>query len=421
MKRKLLWTGGILAALLLLPVLAVLTVMLLIDPNRFRGQIESAARERLGIALQLQGDLRWQWWPLLSIDIGNGRIADPAGGTPLVTWQQLSLGAAWAPLLHRQFVADRVEVQGLALNLSRDANGRGNWQALLDEIARRNASPPAQPAAAPSPLQVNSLRLREAQLQFADAANGATWRLQNLDLDTGFRYEGASSAASVDGVQLSATVIGGSFPPSGVPVNFETGSIAYAGQTGTLQMPAWTLDLGNARISGEQSGALGLSPLSGAGTLKVESPSVRELLVTLGITAPPTRDRNVLGKLTLETAWSLAAMKLNLSMLKIVADDTTLTGAAMWPLDQSTSAMLELVGDTVDFDRYLRPDDDPGEPFSLPIEALRAVDLNGSVAFATVNMRGLIVRGARFRLYSDDGEVEASSARGAAGRAGALP
>lgn len=409
-KRAFLWIGGTAAALLLLPVLAVLAVMFLVDPNRFRGQIETVARERFGIALQLQGELAWQWWPLLSIDIGHGRIADPGGGTPIVAWRQLSLGAAWAPLLHRQFVADRIEVQGLTLDLGRDANGRGNWQALLDGIARRNASP-SQPASASSPLQINSLKLRDAQLRFADAATGAMWRIEKLNLDTGLRYDGAGADANIDGVQLSATVMGGSFPAAGVPVKFTTGDVAYAGKAGTLQLPAWTVDLGNAELSGEQMGALQLQPLRGAGTLKVASPSVRELLATLGIGAPPTRDPHVLGKLQIETSWSVAAMQLNLIMLKIIADDTTLTGAAMWPLDRSASAMLELQGDKVEFDRYLRPLDDPGEPFALPVEALRAIDVNGNVAFDTVNMQGLNVRGARFRLYSDHGAVAAGRAR----------
>ncbi len=411
MKRKLWWIGGVLAALLVLLVLAVLAVMFLVDPNRFRGQIESTALQRFGIPLQLAGDLAWQWWPLLSIDIGRGSVGDPAGGAPIVSWQQLSLGAAWRPLLNRQFIADRIEVHGLMLNLARDARGRGNWQALLDEIARRNAAPATQPASPSSPLQANSLKLRDAQLMFVDTASGSMWRVQSLDLDSGGRYDGARSEASANGVQLSAVVVGGSLPAAGVPVKFATGAIAWAGDAGTLQLPAWTLHLGNAEINGEQQGALQLSPLGGAGTLSVSSPSLRELLTTVGIAAPPTRDRGVLGELSMETGWSLAAMKLNLQPLKIVADDTTLSGAVMWPLDQSTSAMLELAGDSVDFDRYLRPEDDPGEPFSLPVETLRAIDVNGTVSFNTVNMQGLNVRGARFRLYSDGGAVSAGRAR----------
>jgi hypothetical protein len=100
--------------------------------------------------------------------------------------------------------------------------------------------------------------------------------------------------------------------------------------------------------------------------------------------------------------WRTDGTKIGLSALNVQLDDTTLQGTVMWPFDAGAQARLELRGDKLNLDRYLRPTDNPGEPFKVPVEALRALRVQGVVTFDEVRGGGVIARGARFRLESDD-------------------
>ena len=64
------WILAITAALVLLAVLTVLAVTLFVDPNRFRGQIESAVTRATGEPFKIVGNLEISWYPWLALRMG---------------------------------------------------------------------------------------------------------------------------------------------------------------------------------------------------------------------------------------------------------------------------------------------------------------------------------------------------------------
>jgi len=404
MKRVHRWllAGGV--VLLALPLLAVLAVILFIDPNRFRGPLESAAHERFGVTLQLRGDLRWQWWPLLTVASDAGQIVDPGGGAPLIDWSRLELGARWSGLRQRQFVVDSIRVSGLGLRLYRAADGRGNWQELVEGVTQRDPTTrDVGAAAATGSIGLRSLIVRSARIDFDDAVNNRRWRASGVDVEAAVTFDRSARSLQLRDLAVDALLGGDELPTAGITVRLAVPQLQYDNLAGSVTAPNWRLLVGALRIDGEQSEPLRLSPLRGAGQLQLRTNSTRALLAALGIAAPPTRDDDVLGALSAELGWRLTAERLDLQPLRVKADDTQFEGLAMWPLDDSAPALLELRADQIDFDRYRRPEDQPGEPFELPVEKLRAVNLEGQVSFDTAQLFGVTLRGARFRLYSDRG------------------
>jgi AsmA protein len=404
MKRVHRWwlAGGI--VLVVLPLLAVLAVMLLIDPNRFRGPLESAARERFGLTLQLRGDLRWQWWPLLTVASDAGQIVDPGSGAPLIDWSRLELGARWSGLRQNQFVIDSIRVTAPGLRLHRAADGRGNWQVLVEGLAQRTPTiRDAGAAAATGSIELRSLIVRSARIDFDDAVNDRRWRATGLNIETAVTFDRSARSLQLRDLTVDAQLGGAELPQAGIAVELAAPQLRYDNLAGSVTAPTWRLQVGTLRIDGKQSEPLQLSPLRGAGQLTLRTESTRALLATLDIEAPPTRDDDLLGALSAELNWQLTAERLDLQPLRIKADDTQFEGLAMWPLDDPAPALLELRGDQIDFDRYLRPEDQPGEPFELPVETLRALDLEGQVSFDTAQLFGVTMRGARFLLHSDRG------------------
>ena len=65
--RVIKWVAGILGGLVLLALLAVLTVTVFVDANRYRGQIESRVTRLTGQPFKITGDLRISWWPWLAV------------------------------------------------------------------------------------------------------------------------------------------------------------------------------------------------------------------------------------------------------------------------------------------------------------------------------------------------------------------
>ena len=61
---------------------------------------------------------------------GGGSIGNPAGfggSTDFARWNTLRLGVELLPLFDREVIVDRIEIDGLELNVQRHADGQGNW------------------------------------------------------------------------------------------------------------------------------------------------------------------------------------------------------------------------------------------------------------------------------------------------------
>lgn len=135
--------------------------------------------------------------------IGNLALAeagnDSAGATPLVKLARLGLQGIAIDLDRRQFVAQKLQLNGLDAALRRAADGQLDLQRLL--AAAPGATPAAAPAAAPAPAPAGSAadpawtariaraELAGSNLAFTDAASGIVLALEGINL----RVEDAST------------------------------------------------------------------------------------------------------------------------------------------------------------------------------------------------------------------------------------
>jgi AsmA protein len=374
------------AAIVTLLVLAIVSVVLWVDPNRFRAPIERAAREKLGVPLRLTGDLHWRLWPLLSIEAGAGSMP------PLLRWTRVRLSAQWRALWQQQLQIDGVTIDGLEVTLQRDRTGHANWQGWMTPVA---------PGGAPASAQIDELELLHGAVHYADDLAGAQWTATELHLNTALVFEPAGRL-TLRKPTLSMQIRGGTLPAAGVPVAFQTLQLVYQLEPALVTVAPLRAQLANATLAVSVSQPLQPGSLAATGSAEIDTRALRSTLAMLGITAPPTSDPAVLGPLHVTSQWRTDATKIELSALNVQLDDTTLQGTVMWPFDADAQARLELGGDKLNLDRYQRPTDNPGEPFKLPVEALRALRVQGVVTFDEVRAGGVIARGARFRLESDD-------------------
>ncbi|CRL59549.1 outer membrane assembly protein AsmA [Proteus penneri] len=100
-------------AILLVVILAGLTALvLLINPNDFRGYLIERVEKQSGYKLTLQDDMRWHVWPKLSIISGKMSLTAPGAEMPLVTADNMRLDVELLPLLSHQLEVKEVMLKG---------------------------------------------------------------------------------------------------------------------------------------------------------------------------------------------------------------------------------------------------------------------------------------------------------------------
>src|SRR5690606_1172068 len=202
---------GKLIGLLLLGLLFVLVALgfaltHFFDPNDYKDQIRALAREKANLELNLKGDIGWSLFPWLGLELHDTTIA--SGDTPdqpIADLQMIGLSVRVLPLLRREVQMSDIRVEGLSLHLIRDKQGRGNWEGLGRASAESEAAKPAETAAeqptpeatgeegktaAPVQLDIDSLTVRNARLDYQDERSGQQFSIEGIELTTGAIREG---------------------------------------------------------------------------------------------------------------------------------------------------------------------------------------------------------------------------------------
>jgi AsmA protein len=198
--------AAVLGAIVALLVIASLVIASFFDPNDYKGVVADAFAARTGRTLAIDQDLRLRFFPWLAVETGgitvggSAAFADAAGATPpFATIERASARVKVLPLLSRQFQVGTVEIDGLTLNLARDAQLRGNWQDLVDAAkgAGGAAAPPAEPGASPArTFALEGVRLRDGTIHWSENTSELRYTVSGLDLSTG--AIGAGDPVTVD-------------------------------------------------------------------------------------------------------------------------------------------------------------------------------------------------------------------------------
>ncbi|TDO03657.1 MULTISPECIES: AsmA family protein [Halomonas] len=192
--RTLLATIGVLG---LVMVGAVVYVTTFLDPNDLKPRLVDVVRDHSGLELSLEGPLTWSFYPRLGVSVeeAEARLPNQAqDSTPFAAFSHAEVSLAFTPLLRGEIAIDGLTLDGLYLDLKRDAQGQGNWEVLLERLGERGeqaeaALAPASAGPAPAidagltvALNVASVKVREAEVRFRDALNDRELRFEKLQI-----------------------------------------------------------------------------------------------------------------------------------------------------------------------------------------------------------------------------------------------
>ncbi len=424
--------GKTLIALIGLLLILVLAFVFLVDANRFKPRIEAIAKDQ-GIALQINGDLGWNFWPSLGVAVNEVRVA--ALETPdqsIAELKQASLMLALMPLFSGEFQVDHIVVDGAAITLKVDSNGKGNWEALTQANQAGQPIQPTQPTpAAPAPasdanlkLDIEKISLSNSQVNYSDVQSGQNIVLRDINLtmsdvntraapfplDLSLVMEQASTAGGADKLELQAAI------KTTLSVDAAFSNIKL--DDGKLQL----------EIIGDNNAELALdygliltnvkTEPAYQGTLKLSETNARKLLAAFG-TELDTANNNALSKFAFSSSVNGTSKNIKLDNLQLTLDETHLAGS-LAVSDFATAALkLVLEGDTINIDDYLPPPSKAPEQVAdtaapavpeadilLPLETLRGLNVNAKIGLKKAIFNKIELENVALKLVAKNGMIE---------------
>ena len=313
-----------------------------IDPNDYKDQIRTLARDKAHVELTLNGDIGWSLFPWLGLELHDASVATLAQpDSPIANLQLLGLSVRVLPLLRREVQMSDVRVDGLELNLRRSAEGHGNWEdlgkPLPGDAQQPQSAGPATSDEAPEPrrplkLDIDSLTLNNGRVTYLDEHSGRSFTAESIQLSTGTVHSATDTPVtltaflgtnqpelrartelkgtlrfdpSVQRYQFEDMRLGGEL--TGAPLQGQTLTFSAQGQL-LADLAANVADWNNLKISANQFRALGelhLRDLNSApqlsGALSIAQLDLRAFLQGIGQPVPATADATALTQVELVT------------------------------------------------------------------------------------------------------------------------
>jgi len=392
--------GLVLLGLLLIIVALGFALTHLFDPNDYKEEIRQIARDKAHIELTLNGDIGWSLFPWLGLELHDASVATLANPKqPFADLQMLGLSVRVIPLLRKEVQMSDVRVEGLNLRLNRDKNGHGNWQDIgkvpapattantpaATEPSTPSASAPAEKPAQPTRLDIDSLTVNNARVEYTDEQTGKLYTAESIQLSTGpvhdstnipvtltaflssnqpamrvrtevtgeLRYERALQRYKFEDLKLSGEATGD--PLQGKSVNFAAQGQLFLDKAANVA--EWTgikLSLNQLRALGElKVNDLDKTPQLNGG-VSIAQFDLANFVDSIGQKLPAMGEGS-LSKVELVSRIAGTPSSVEFNDINLKVDDSHFTGRIAVEDFAKQSLRAQLKADTFNVDRYLPP------------------------------------------------------------------
>jgi AsmA protein len=416
-------------------------VALLFDPNDYKPEISAAVEEATGRTLTLEGDLELNIFPRLRIALGEAELSDAAafGTEPFVSIEGARLQVGLLPLILSQSLEiDEARLDGLTLNLARNAQGQGNWESLGQSAAAEDEDALIDDDEAIEPgedgelaVAVQAIVIEDAEVNWTDGVTGETWQLGDFNLEiedfgpgvafpmsTSFALSGAEIAINLYLLEELFVDIDGSgaaWPGGEGVLALQFAALEADLDAETVELSGLVLEFLDVVVSGDLSGTQLFSNLSLAGGVEIEDFDPQDLMELFDVQIE-TADPDTLERVGASAQLAYDSDRMLLEQMSLRLDDSTLTGS-LGMLGETLS--FDLAIDEFNADRYLPPAaDEPQEAegsldeVDLPLEFLRGLDANGRFAIGSLQFDGLTFSDLALDVSADDGRIRLTPSAG---------
>ncbi|MDB5806798.1 MAG: AsmA family protein [Betaproteobacteria bacterium] len=301
-----------LGVLILIVVVGVGIFAATFDPNKYKDEITRVVKEKKDRTLAIPGNIKLAFFPKLGVETGEASLSEYKSGKQFLKVGKARLYLDIFPLLRKELVIDKVEVDGLEANVVKQRDGKFNFDDLLTKDEKKDDQEMVK-------FDAQGFTLNYANISYTDEASGQTAKISGLGLETGRLANGVPSkftmAANLEGekplIKAQLRLVG--------ELTFDLNAKIYSVKGLDGKINGNGLDFSNAALS-----------LKGA----VQSDTARKSLDASGLELEFTggyRQVGVDGKPTLEVTGAdikLGAdtLKLNTETLEVAGTKFSLSG-----------------------------------------------------------------------------------------------
>lgn len=133
--RALKIAGIVIGSLVGLVVLAVVALLLIIDPNDYKPQLAALVKDKTDMTLAIEDRLEWALWPSIGVKLGRVSLSDDARKETLVAVGKAAVSVELMPLFSKQIRIDAVTLEGAKVRHVQYADGSTSWDRMLAKLA----------------------------------------------------------------------------------------------------------------------------------------------------------------------------------------------------------------------------------------------------------------------------------------------
>jgi AsmA protein len=454
-KRKPFKTIGIIVAVIvILIIVAALLLPFIINPNDFKPRIAQLVKDKTGRELSIPGNIKLSIFPWLGAEIGPMSLSNASGfgNAPFASLNEADVHVRFWPLLRGRIEVGTIKLDGVSLDLERDAHGHNNWEDILEHLKNsRSAGQPQNNNPQNNGLEklhVQGLELSNSGLRWRDAQKHQQYTVSNLNLDMGafssgiplrmstdFDFAGTNPAldghASFKGTviadlakriytasnaKLDLNATGDAIPGGRVEAELLWEQAALNLEAGTLALNGLTASAYGLKAQMEAEGQGLLKDPNFNGSLKLASFSPRAVLQAIGHgNLANTRDPQVLTQASGALNFIASPGSLSLQNLNFKLDGTSLSGTASIKDFKTKALLFNLSLDQFDADRYLPPQKavTSGQPreatdinkVSIPVRTLRSLNLDGQLHIGELTLLNIHASNTDISMSAHNGLV----------------
>ncbi|MBL8541710.1 MAG: AsmA family protein, partial [Betaproteobacteria bacterium] len=212
------------------------------DPNAYKPQAVAWVKEKTGRTLIVPGEVELSLFPRLGITVGKATLSERGSENVFASVDALHLALGVVPLLQRQVRIDDIRLQGLQIELVRDADGRLNIDDLTGTAGTATAGPDTTGTpAARKDFAVDSFSLANGTLKYRDEKTKSSFTVSDLSVKTGRIAPDQPGTIELSGRVQSAA------PKLDLALQGKSG-VAFAGDGKRIAVKDFTLDATGAAL-----------------------------------------------------------------------------------------------------------------------------------------------------------------------------
>ena len=190
MNKAIAWTVGVVVGV---PVVLATTAAILVntlDQQALLNKASAVVKQKQQRDLAFTGPVTLKWFPSLGADLNGVTLSEFQSDQQFLKADQVSVSLALLPLLSSRVVVDSVQASGVQVNVTKDKEGRFNFDDLTAKPADDTAPSQEDPVEAPASGQsldfsVDSIALSNLNVNYADLQTGLNASLNDFSMESG--------------------------------------------------------------------------------------------------------------------------------------------------------------------------------------------------------------------------------------------